>query len=132
MGTNFSHLAIDVNKDNSCFAEFPNLTKAYRITHFLDKDGKAHEHWNTDNLVFYKSQFNFAVYCTTTGCGVGWDLLNDKNPYIAAIFNFHVYFTVGKMYEMEVPIPGDDVLNISNNHNDNCAFVDTFGLFGVS
>ena len=33
---------------------------------------------------------------------------------------------------MEAPVPGDDVLNISNNHYDNCAFVDTCRLFGVS
>ena len=133
MGTNFSHLAIVVNKDNSFFAEFPNLTKVYRITHSIDKDGKAHERWNTDNLAFYQSQFNFAVYCATTGCGVGWDLLNDTNPYIAAIFNFHVYFTVRKiLYDMQSPIPGDDAFEFYNNHYDSRAFADTCQLFGAS
>ena len=63
---------------------------------------------------------NFAVYCAATSCGVGWDLLNDENLYIASLFYFHMYFTVRKiLYEMVMPIPGDDVFDVLNNRYDN-------------
>ena len=94
MRNNFSHLAIVVNRNHWCFAEFPDMTTAYKLLRV--KTDEAINRWKSDPLTFYQNQFNFAVYCAATSCGVGWDLLNDENLYVASLFNFHMYFKVRK------------------------------------
>ena len=117
MGNNFSHLAIVVNENHSFFAEFPDMTTAYKLPRV--KTDEAIHRWRSDPLTFYQNQFNFAVYCTATSCGIGWDLLNDKNLYIVSLFNFHLYFTT---------IPGDDVFDALNNRYDNAGLSNNNGI----
>lgn len=130
MGTTLSNVAVVVNKDNMFFVKCKDLTTEYKLPRV--KTDEAITRWRTDPMTFYQNQFNFAVYCASTACGVGQDLFNNKNQYISALFNFHLYFTIRKiLYNLVAPIPGDDVFNALNNRYDKRAFTDTCRVFGI-
>ena len=88
--------------------------------------------YKTQPLNFYQNQLNFAVWCATSGCGVGLDILSSKDVTIANLFKFHVYFTIRKILELlKCPIPGDNIFNPLNNNIDHEAYVDTCRFFNV-
>ena len=59
---------------------------------------------------FYQNQVNFAVWCSTTGCGVSWrDHLDIDRPLSRAVFRFHVYYQVRRILdELQAPLPQDE------------------------
>ena len=130
MGNSLGSLAIVVNKNHTFFVQFKDMSTSYKLPRV--KTDEAITRWQTNPLTFYQNQFNFAIYCATTACGVGLDLLNNKNQYISSLFHFHVYYTMRKIfYNLIAPIPGDDVFNALNNRYDTRAFTDTCRVFGI-
>lgn len=66
------------------------------------------------------NQFKFVFYCATSGCGVSYhDHINHNNPMIRAIFRFHVYYTMRKLFhQLKIPLPGNADFNKNNNSFD--------------
>ena len=65
----------------------------------------------------WENQFKFVFYCATAGCGVSYhDHINNNNPMIRAIFRFHVYYTMRKLFhQMKIPQPGNEDFDKDNN-----------------
>ena len=125
-----SELEVIVNNTNGFLTMFPDLTSDYKLPH-VETDEDV-DRWKSHPMSFYQNQLNFAIYCATTGCGIGFDLLNASNRYVWAIFNFHLYFTVRKiLYDIAAPLPGDDAFNALDNSYNHRAFTDTCLLFGI-
>ena len=52
-------------------------------------------HWNKAPLKLWQTQLNFAVWCTSSACGVTSAHLNyTKHPVIRAVYHFHMYHHV--------------------------------------
>ena len=52
-------------------------------------------HWNEHPMRLWQTQLNFAVWCTSSACGVSSAHLNyTKHSMIRAVYHFHVYYHV--------------------------------------
>ena len=111
-----SKLRIYINNTDSFEVRNLDIFTNYVIT-FLNK--QTIDKWLSKcDMSFYQNQLNFAVWCATTGSGVGMSLLNNsKEKLLSSVYKFHVYYQTRKILEeMSCPIPGDkifDPLNIS-------------------
>ena len=93
-----THLTINTPKPFS--VSLPNLFRWYDTT----TGKKAHAFLAGPDFDFWAQQLNFVVWCATTGCGVGYDML--KDPTVGFVFRFHVAFTMRRLlYEMGIPLP---------------------------
>ena len=65
--------------------------------------------WKTTPFDWWQCQMNFAVWCATAGCGFSVeDHLQTKDPLLAGLYRFHVYYTTRRLLvELKVPLPGD-------------------------
>ena len=65
----------------------------------------------------WHNQFKFVFYCATAGCGVSFhDHINNNTSMIRAIFRFHVYYTMRKLFhQMKIPLPGNQDFDQDNN-----------------
>ena len=106
------------------------------IKHTSSKE--SHEWLAGPNMRYWPQQLNFAVWCTTTGCGVSLRLLLEEKmgeidvtdselklpPQIRAILWFHVYFTIRRiLFQMggiqsSIALPGDSPFNEKDNRYD--------------
>ena len=56
---------------------------------------KLWTNWNKAPLKLWQTQLSFAVWCTSSACGVSSAHLNYKaHPMIRAVYRFHVYYHV--------------------------------------
>ena len=65
----------------------------------------------------WQTQLNFAVWCTSSACGVSSVHLNyAKHPMIRAVYLFHVYYHVrGVLKRLQVPLPHETGFNAADN-----------------
>ena len=68
----------------------------------------------------WDNQFKFVFYYSTGAGGVSYhDHINHNNPMIRAIFRFHVYYTMRKLFhQLKIPLPGNADFNKNNNSFD--------------
>ena len=53
---------------------------------------KLWTNWNKAPMRLWQTQLNFAVWCTSSACGVSSEHLNyTKHQMIRAVYRFHVY-----------------------------------------
>ena len=65
--------------------------------------------WNKAPLKLWKTQLNFAVWCTLSACGVSSTHL--KHPMIRAVYHFHVYYHVRQVLKrLQTQLPLRPVL----------------------
>ena len=75
-------------------ARFPNIFVDYPLGKMHVGD-KLWTNWNKAPMQLWQTQLNFAVWCTSSACGVSSAHLNNtKHPIIRAIYHFHVYYHV--------------------------------------
>ena len=75
-------------------ARFPNIFVDYPLGSMKVGD-KLWMHWNKAPLKSCQMQLNFAVWCTSSICGVSSAHLNyKKHPMIRAVYHFQVYYHV--------------------------------------
>ena len=84
--------------------KFREIFKSTQITFKTAKYGRK---WvKGPNLSFWPQQLNFALWCTTTGCGISRDILFptdylNLSPQVRSFYLFHEYFTVRRiLYEI--------------------------------
>ena len=74
-------------------------------------------HWNEHPMGLWQTQLNFAVWYTSSTCGVSSVHLNHtKYPMIRAVNRFHVYYHVRRVLKrLQVPLPHETGFNASDN-----------------
>ena len=75
--------------------------------------------WSSSQMRFWQNQVNFAVWCTTAGCGV---LAQDRTcilasaGYLRSLYRFHVCYQVRRILdELQAPLPGDQAWDAFEN-----------------
>ena len=85
---------IVVSAEDTFPARFPNIFVNYLLGQMLVGD-KLWTHWNEAPIQLWQTQLNFAVWCTSSACGVSSVHLNyTAHPMIRAVYHFHVYYHV--------------------------------------
>lgn len=131
---NFTHLdiLIRVQKGNAFRAEFPDIFEKYTLPHV--SSDKLVQAWAASPMQFWQNQLNFAIWCATTGCGISVnDHLAATDPFMMALYMFHVYYTTRRFIaEIQAPLPQDKAWNALDNPYDRRAYERICGEFGVS
>ena len=117
-------------KFTDIFADYQNLT----LTGDINIGNKAWCSWQHTPMDWWQCQLNFAVWCTTAGCGVSADdHLQAKDPLLASLYRFHVYYaTRHLLVELKVALPGDQSHSWYQNTYDARAYKWLCTEFGVS
>ena len=85
---------IVVSEDGIFPARFPNSFVDYPLGQMHVGD-KLWTNWNKAPMRLWQTQLNFAVWCTSSACGVSSAHFNyTKHPMIGAIYRLHVYYHV--------------------------------------
>ena len=112
---NIPKLKIFVNNSEFFEAQNINVFTNYMLTFY---NAAMIDKWLSKcDMSFYQNQLNFAVWCSTSGCGVSTEHLNSKENLIASVYRFHVYYQTRKILEeLSCPVPGDPIFNATDNH----------------
>ena len=95
-------------------ARFPNIWSKYKLPRV--DDAEVYANWISNQMQFWQNQLNFALWCATTGCGVGKKHLRHTNPMIRSVFRFHAYYQIRRILsEMSCPLPNESVWNAVDN-----------------
>ena len=97
-------------------AIFPNIFVDYLLGSMKVGD-KLRTHWNKAPLKLWQTQLNFAVWCTSSACGVSSVHLNyKKHPMIRAVYHFHMYYHVRRVLKkLQTPLPHQTGFNTADN-----------------
>ena len=80
-------------------ARFPNIFVDYPLEQMCVAD-KLWTNWNKAPMQLWQTQLNFAMWYTSSACGVSSAHLNyTKHPTIRSVYRFHVYYHVRKNFE---------------------------------
>ena len=112
-------------------AEVEDIIAKYRLPHISSETVMGL--WQTDPMGFWQYQVNFAVWCSTMGCGVSWcDHLDIDRPLARAVFWFHMYYQVRRILdELRAPLPQDKAWAPLQNPYDRRAYERLCREFGV-
>ena len=124
-------LKIYVNEKDSFVARNLNIFTNYVLAFY---NASAIDKWrNSCNMSFYQNQLNFAIWCSTAGCGVSSEHLKLQHNLLSSVYKFHVYYQVRKiLQQMSCPIPGESLFNSSDNHINMIAYKKLCNEFNVS
>ena len=97
-------------------ARFPNIFVDYPLGQMFVGD-KLWTNWNKAPMRLWQTQLNFAVWCTSSACGVSSVHLNyKKHPMIRAVYHFHMYYDVWRVLKrLQVPLPHKTGSNAADN-----------------
>ena len=130
--TNLTSHQIAISNKKSFNVKFPNILQTYRITNV--KTDKTVKRWKTNPMVFWQNQVNFAIWCSTTGCGVSFkNHMMSSSPLQKSIFRFHVYYQIRRILaEMSCPIPSDQAFDEFDNGINRTAYERICNEFNIS
>ena len=97
-------------------ARFPNIFIDYPLGS-MKVGGKLWMNWNKAPLRLWQTQLNFAVWCTSSTCGVSSEHLNyTKHSMIRSVYRFHIYYHVRRVLKrLQVPLPHESSFNAADN-----------------
>ena len=80
-------------------------------------EDKLWTNWNKAPLKLWQTQLNFAVWCTSSACGVSSAHLNyKKHPMIRSVYQFDVYYHLRRVLKrLQVPLPHETGFNAADN-----------------
>ena len=95
---------------------FPNIFVDYPLGQMRVED-KLWTNWNKAPMRLWQTQLNFAVWCTSSACGVSSAHLNyTKHPMIRSVYRFHVYYHVRRILKkLQTPLPHETGFNAADN-----------------
>ena len=78
---------------------------------------KLWTNWNKAPLRLWQTQLNFAVWCTSSPCGVSSEHLNyAKHPMVRTVYRFHVYYHLRRVLKrLQVLLPHKASFNTADN-----------------
>ena len=122
----------DGGHSNSFQVKFPNVFTNYPLGAVRVEDQKFKD-WDHYKFTIWQSQLNFAVFCTSSACGVSVEHLNAKEPMIRSIYRFHVYYHIRRILKiLEIPLPYENSFNQYNNPYNHEKFIGICSEYGVS
>ena len=104
------------NSKDTFPVRFPNIFVDYPLGQMCVGD-KLWTNWNKAPMRLWQTQLNFAVWCTSSACGVSSAHLNyTKHPMIRAVYHFHMYYHVRRVLKrLQVPLPHQTSFNAVDN-----------------
>lgn len=127
----FTNLTIYINETDSCLIKLRDIFQKYRLPRV--RSDEVVNRWHTNPMQFYQNQINFVVWCSTTGCGVGYEHLNHKNLPLRSFFRFHLYYQSRRLLkEMSCPASFQTFWNAFENNIDISVYQDLCRQFHVS
>ena len=106
---------------------FPNIFVDYPLGQMRVGD-KLWTNWNKAPMCLWQTKLNFAVWCTSSACGVSLAHLNyTKHPMIRSVYHFHVYYHVRRtLKKLQTPLPHETSFNAADNPYTESEFLKTF------
>ena len=95
-------------------------------------------------MSYWPQQLNFAVWCTTTGCGISREIFDKDHSTLGfpaqvySLYQFHVYFTVRRiLYQLGgiqsiSALPGDPTFSQAINKYDVASYKRICAEFGIN
>ena len=112
--------------------KFPNVFTNYPLGAVRVEDQKFKD-WDHYKFTIWQSQLNFAVFCTSSACGVSVEHLNAKEPMIRSIYRFHVYYHIRRILKiLEIPLPYQNSFNQYSNPYNHEKFIGICSEYGAS
>jgi len=110
-----------------------NLNNVFQLTPPTIQNVSEYSAWLEEpNMKFWSQQLNFAVWAATSGCGIGFNLL-EPDTQIASILRFHVIFTIRCILnDLQVPLPWDNNFVWNGTRYNKGVFAKLCNEFGVS
>ena len=95
---------------------FPNIFVDYPLGQMHVRD-KLWTNWNKAPMRLWQTQLNFAVWSTSSTCGVSSAHLNyTKHPMIRSVYRFHIYYHVRRILKrLQTPLPHETGFNAADN-----------------
>ena len=122
----------DGGHSDSFQVKFPNVFTNYPLGAVRVEDQKFKD-WDHYKFTIWQSQLNFAVFCTSSACGVSVEHLNAKEPMIRSIYRFHVYYHIRRILKiLEIPLPYENSFNQYSNPYNHEKFIAICSEYGVS
>jgi len=133
-----AEIKIYVTPDQYFTTKFREIFQKTKLRHTSAAESK---HWlGGPDIKYWPQQLNFAVFCTTQGCGIYQEIFDSRlnlPPQIRAFYIFHMYFTVRRiLYQLGgiqsmSALPGDRPFNQFNNHYDVALYERLCSEFGI-
>ena len=97
-------------------ARFPNMFVDYPLGQ-MRVGHKLWTNWNKAPMCLWQTQLNFAVWCTSSACGISSAHLNyTKHPMIRSVYHVHVYYHVRRVLKkIQTPLPHETGFNVADN-----------------
>ena len=119
-------------RSDSFQVKFPNVFTNYLLGAVRVEDQKFKD-WDHYKFTIWQSQLNFAVFCTSSACGVSVEHLNAKESMIKSIYRFHVYYHIRRILKiLEIPLPYENSFNQFNNPYNHEKYIHICSEYGVS
>ncbi|PFX21218.1 hypothetical protein AWC38_SpisGene14301 [Stylophora pistillata] len=92
-------IKISVTPNQYLKAKFREIFTRMKIVH---NSGSESKRWLAGpNMSYWPQQFNFAMWCATSGCGISRELLDMVPEQIKSFLQFQIYFTTRRiLFEM--------------------------------
>ena len=132
---------IFVTPDQYFTTKFREIFQKTKLTHHTGKESRK---WLAGpDMSYWPQQLNFAVWCATTGCGIGREIFDKDHyslglpPNVRNFYMFHVYFTVRRILfqlggiQAVHALPNDPTFNQNNNRYDVASYKRICAEFGV-
>ena len=108
-------VAVHDGHSDSFQVKFPNIFTNYPLGAVRVEDQRFKD-WDHYKFTLWQSQLNFAVFCTSSACGVSVEHLNAKEPMIRSICQFHIYYHIRRILKkLGTPLPFENSFNQYNN-----------------
>ena len=109
-------IVVSVGTHDTFPARFPNIFVDYPLGQMRVGD-KLWMNWNKAPMRLWQTQLNFAVWCTSSACGVSSaHLIYTKHPMIRSVYCFHVYYHVRRVSKrLQPPLPHETGYNAADN-----------------
>ena len=89
--------------------------------------------WNKAPLKLWQTQLNYAMFCTSSACGVSSAHLNYKaHPMIRSVYRFHVYYHMRRVLKrLQTPLPHETSFNAADDPYTESEFLKICEDYGV-
>ena len=129
-------IAVD-NKASHFQALFQDVFADYQnppLTGDVEMANKAWNIWKSTPFDWWQCQLNFTLCRATAGCSVSLRTTSMlKDPLLASLYWFHVYYTARRILEeLRITLPGDESHSWYQNDYDARAYKRLCSEFGVS
>ena len=111
---------------------FQNIFVDYPLGQMYVAD-KLWMNWNKAPMHLWQTQLNFAVWCTSSACGVSSVHLNyTRHPMIRSVYRFHVYYHMRQVLKiLQTPLPHETSFNVADNPYTESEFFNICENYGV-